>query len=213
MWKPRPKTATKDLVKLSTYTRTRLAAKAETKDLEPPLKDAEDRMVEADDSFEQVEQTVQGAMARRDVADGDADDLLGRLYHDLRGLEPGRRLGPMGQQLFPKGLQAVTHSKVRDQPGEMRILAGKVNAIADTRIAGYAQAIVDKAQALDDKVGEYETTLEQAGVAFGDLLRARMDWIRLYEKTYGELVARLGKAQAEKFFKKAKRRKRTATPA
>lgn len=208
MRKPKAQTTTRELTKLHTYTAARLGADPATRDLGAPLQAVHDKLVAAEAGHALHDQMVQAAMALRDAEDETSDELLGRLYHDLRGIEPGRSLGTLGRQLLPKGLAAVTHCPVRDQPGEMRILAGRVAAAADSRIAGYAQAVEEKAAALDEKLVDYEAALERLGVAYGDLLRARLDWIRVYEKTYGELVTRLGKAKAEKFFKKAARKRK-----
>lgn len=210
MRKPIPATATTELEKLHAYTAARLAAGAETKPLAEPLEVAMRKLVATDARYHELENAVMALMALRDTSDGEADELLRRLYRELQIVEGNASLGRTGKLVFPKGLVAVTSCPLRDQPGEMRIVAGKVAAAADTRISGYASSLEEKASALEDRNLEYEAGLQQVGIAFADVVRERLEWIRAYEKTYGALVALHGKVKAEGFFKKAPKRKKKA---
>ncbi len=69
-----------------------------------------------------------------------------------------------------------------------------------------------KGGSLEAAVKSFTDALEQASIAWGQVLWARSEWFCMYEKIYGELVALKGKREAENYFKKAtKRKKKPAT--
>jgi hypothetical protein len=184
------------LLGLGTYTIAKVKAYEDTKELAPPLKATMDTLSAAGDARTVAELLVMTRMAIRDTADVEADALLGRLFHDVKGREGGTRPGPRGQLYFPKGLVAITGCSIPDQPGMMHTLAGRLEADADPTLAGQADGIHAKADDLADKVAALSDATDQAAVAHGEILRARAGFIRAYEKVYAQLIDHLGKRRA-----------------
>lgn len=209
---PSPITATDRLVDLNTYTCARLGAKPDHADLAAPLQTAKDRLILAQNNLNAAHEAMISALALRDAADQGADTELRRLFHRIkevtgqtRGSEPERRH-------FPNGLSMLVRSPIRKQIGEMRVLVGGLTMDEDERIAAFEDLIDQAADDLEDKQDSYDTAVQGAEVAYGLVLAARTDWIRCYERTYGELVARDSKKKAEGFFKKVSKSKKSGAP-
>jgi len=117
----------------------------------------------------------------------------------------GGKAGPMQKRYFKDGLTAVTLVPIAQQVGVMRVLAGSLAKADDTAIAGHASGIEMAANALEDGIDAHQIAIQGAQVAYGQLVEGRQAWIRVYEKTYGELVVRMGKRSAESFFKVPKK--------
>jgi len=209
---PGIQTGNDTLLGLGTYTVAKLKAKNETKDLVALLQPTMDVLRAVGDARVVAELLVMTRMAMRDTTDYEADELLRRLYHDVKGIEGGNRPGPRCQLLFPKGLVGITGCPIPAQPGMMHTLGGLLEADDDPRLAGQTEAIRTKADELSEQVDAFADATNQAAVAYGEVLRARAGFIRGYEKVYAQLVDRLGKRAAETFFKKPAKKRKPAGP-
>ena len=204
---PSPKESTERLRQLSIYTAAQLQADAETKALAAPLDEERKRMEQADVALSAAEDSQVAQMALRDNADRNADGAVRDCYLDVRQADgsAGGKAGPKQQAYFRGGLTGITLLSVPRQAGAMRVLAGQLAKDSDPAIAAHEAPISAAADALDAAVDAYEVAIQGVSVAYGQVFAARGDWIRVYEKTYGELVVLVGKRAAEKYFKVPKR--------
>ncbi|PIE66260.1 MAG: hypothetical protein CSA24_00680 [Deltaproteobacteria bacterium] len=73
----------------------------------------------------------------------------------------------------------------------MAIIAGLLADAPDSVVAGPTTAISQAADALEAANAAHVQAIGAVQIAYGQDLTARGDWIRQYEKVYGELVARV----------------------
>jgi hypothetical protein len=191
---------------LTTYSTARMKADAETRALAPPLAAAWGNLKAAGDSHQAMENAMVAAMAMRDRVDLQVDDFVRALFRAAQGV-----YGAKGQRikaLYPDGLNALIKGPIPDQPGKMRVQATRLDADANETLAAGGEQMREKAAELQEAVDTFNLAVEQVAVAWGQVLRARSEWIRIYEKTYGELVALVGKNKADAYFKKISKRKK-----
>ena len=126
--------------------------------------------------------------------------IVARAPPHTRGWTPPG--GRLGKYFFSKGLSGIINIPLLEQVQEMNVLGGKLKASDNEELKAFAEPIETKEQSLADGIPAYKEAVRAATVSFGEVLQARSEWIRAYEKFYGELIARLGKSKSEKFFKK-----------
>ncbi|MBW2732879.1 MAG: hypothetical protein JRH20_10850 [Deltaproteobacteria bacterium] len=190
---------------LHVYTTAQLKAETETKDLAAHLQRSSVAMNEAQTAHDLAHDAMIAQLAMRVRADDAADDVLRQVYLQLRSFEGsagGKATGKVAQ-LFPHGLRGATDGPITQQPGVMGVLAARLGKFEDPEINAYSVLVERNAEELDRTVAGYEAAIDAVTVAYGDVVNARAEWIRQYEKTYGELVVRRGKKKAELYFRKA----------
>jgi len=94
----------------------------------------------------------------------------------------------------------------------MRVQATRLEADVNETLAAGAELFREKAGVLEDTVDAFELALEQVAIAWAQVLRTRSEWIRIYEKMYGEIVSLKGKKAANGFFKKLSKPRKKPTP-
>lgn len=211
---PSARESTERLQALSIYTAAQLKAKAETKDLAVGLEKAETELGVLDVAYDGATRSMVAQQALRDQADRDADNTARQCYLATRAADgtAGGKGGRKQALYFPNGLIGLTGMPIDQQPGAMAILAGRLANDEDPSIAGHATAIGAAGDALDSAVQAFEASLQSVQIVFGQVLKARAAWIRIYERTYGELVARVGKRSADGFFKAPKKLPKPKAP-
>lgn len=204
---PSPTESTERLRQLSIYTEAQLGADAQAKDLVQPLQQARAELETAEKARQTAEDAATAQMALRDGSDRAADDTVRDFYLDVRAADGkgGGKAGPLQKSYLPNGLSGITHRPVAAQIAAMRVLAGKLIGTADAALAAHGPGIASAADALEQSAEGYEVAVQGVGIAYGQVVVARTAWIRIYEKTYGELIARVGKRAAEAFFKAPKK--------
>ena len=188
------------------YTTAQLKAGpgAEIKALAPALRGAWDLLDAAENTHRAMEDAMVAAMAMRDRADGATDDYLRAQFRLAQGVYGVKSRGI--KALYPDGLTPLIKGPIPEQPSQMRVHATRVEGADNETVAAAAELIREKAASLEEAVVAFDLAVEQVAMAWAQLLKARGEWIRIYEKTYGELVALVGKKQAEGYFKKAGKR-------
>lgn len=204
---PSPKASTEKLRGLSIYTGAKLASEPELKDLATLLEEGEAELALADTGIEAATRAALVQQALRDKADREADAKTRGVFNAARTVDgtSGGKAGPKQKSLFAKGLLGVTAVPLDEQPGAMMVLASLLAADADPTLSAHAPVITAAATKLKEAVDAYNAATQGVAVAWGQVMRARQAWIRLYEKVYGELVVRLGKRSAEAYFKAPKK--------
>jgi hypothetical protein len=211
MKKPSIRTSNEALHELEVYLLAQLKADKEARHLIPLVGKAGAVLRAAAENHGACTEAMITAMAMRDRADADVDDYLRMVFHTAQGIHGAR--SERIKHLFPGGLNLLIAGPIPDQPGQMRVLAAKLSDDGVPQLSSHAELVMQKAGQLDEGVGAYEAAVEQVSVAYAGVLRARAEWIRAYEKTYGELVSLFGKKRADSFFKKAQKGKKKATAA
>lgn len=161
-------------------------------------------------AVEDADKPIQAALADRDACDDDLDDAA----QDARAALAGRSASAAKEEpytlIFPEGSGYYTaapldaevkrYGELRDRlskylPASDAVLLAAVPAI-DKGLAGFtaASAILGSARTAE-------------ALAQTDLGAALKSWHTQMEKTYGALVAELGKSKAERFFPRVKVRK------
>lgn len=202
-----PVTSSNDsLRELEVYLAAQLKADKESKHLAPLVIKAGALLQTAGEHHRATAEAMITAMAVRDRVDGEVDDYLRTVFRTAQALHGAR--GKRIKHLFPDGLTGLIAGPIPEQPGQMRVLAGKLSEGDSGQLSSHADLVVEKACQLDEAVDAHAAAVEQVSIAYAGVLKARTDWIRTYEKIYGELVALHGKQRAERFFKKAKKGKK-----
>ncbi len=193
-----------------TTAQCKAAPEAEVRALAPPLKSAWDEIEAADATHQAMHDAMVAAMAMRDRVDRQVDDFTRSRYREAQAVygAGGERI----KALYPEGLTALIKGPIPEQPGKMRVQATRLEADPNETLAASAELMREKATTLEEAVAAFDLAVEQVAGAWVSVLKARGEWIRINEKTYGELVILKGRKQAEGFFKKqSKRRKKKAT--
>ena len=185
-------------------------------DLKKIVDTATDGIIAASRAVEDLERPVQEAVADRIIA-GDALDDLARLI--------ARRLmarGPRAEQenpytdILPKGLGDYTEAKQEDEVYQFTRLTERVQEFLPADDADRMELEPQLVDAIDawkladesvDAAHSKQDTARQARDA------AVVAWTAAIEEAYGLLVARIGKAKAERCFPKSHRPKPAAEAA
>ncbi|MFT3763939.1 MAG: hypothetical protein QM820_00200 [Minicystis sp.] len=158
-------------------------------------------------AYEDADKPIQDALADRDAFDDDLDGTA----QDARAALAGRSADAVKNEpytrIFPEGIAYYTAAPIDQEAkryGELKqrlttylpagdeVIAKAVPAI-DQGLDGFAKATAALTQARTDEA-----------LAGTRLAAAREAWAKQMEKTYGALVAAVGKAKAESFFPRVK---------
>lgn len=205
MEKPDLHTAHGTFRELTVYLTARLKADAEAKQLAAPMRGAWDGLKAVGENHLAMVDAMVTAMALRDRVDSLVDDFMRALYRTCQGVHgtKGRRM----KELFPGGMTPII-AGINGQPSRMRVFASRLAEDTQETLAASAPLVIEQAEDLDEAVDTFDVAVEQVGAAWSQVLRARAEWIRMYEKTYGELISLVGKRKAEDYFKKTRKRRK-----
>jgi hypothetical protein len=189
-------------VRFGRYTARRLE-RARCNDLAEECARATRALREAGRSVEDTEDAVQDAMASRD-ATGDALTALVRV---LRHTLAGRSLTAMKEapytRIFPEGTEYYTEASQGELVTRHRQLVHRL----EQHLPEEDPVRVQYVPCVTGSIEEYAhtlTALEDARIAQQEasarLQEATVLWNQTLVRAYGTLIARLGKAEAERFF-------------
>ncbi len=158
---------------------------------------------EAGRAEEDTEDAVQDAMAARD----NAADALASQVKDLRHALAGRSLNAAKEapytRIFPEGVEHYTAAPQAEVPIRHRQLILRLEQHLpddDELRTRYAEGIAFAAKDHADAVAALEVARHAQREAGHRLDEAATAWNQSLVRTYGTLIARLGKAEAERFF-------------
>jgi hypothetical protein len=194
------------------YTIARVKADDDTevKALAVALKAAWDELNATNNAHRVMEDAMIAVMAMRDRVDGQVDDFVRAQFRAGQGAYGMR--GQRIKALYPDSLTGLVKCPIREQPGKMRVQATRLAADSNETLAAGAELMNEKAGVLEDAVDAFELAVEQVAIAWAQVLRTRSEWIRIYDKTFGELVVLKGKKAANGFFKKLSKPRKKPTP-
>ena len=205
MEKPDLHTAHDTFRELTVYSTARLKADAEARHLAVDLRGAWDGLKAVGENHLAMVDAMVTAMALRDRTDAQVDDFMRTLYRTCQGVHGTK--GQRMKELFPGGMTPMI-AGINGQPGRMRVFASRLAQDSLESLALSAPLVVDQAGELDEAVDTFDMAVEQVGAAWSQVMRARAEWIRMYEKTYGQLISLVGKRKAEGYFKKLRKPRR-----
>jgi len=186
------------------YTARRLRREGKT-GLEVGVMSATEAVLVAARACEDAEALVQVALADRDGIDDDLDDVAKDARAKLagRGAEAART-APY-TQIFPKGIEYYTAAPLAEEVPRYDELGKRLTenlGPQDPVRVDAVPAIQKGTTAFAAAAKAVETVRTDAALAGTRLAAAEESWYRQIEKTYGALVAEVGRARAERFFPK-----------
>jgi hypothetical protein len=166
-------------------------------------------MKEAGRAVEDAAEPVQAALATRDGLDDRLDETAQALRLKLASTSVDAMRKEPYTAIFPKGLDYYLAAPLAEQVPRYKELATRIVTHLTTDDALKTETVDALGGALD-AYGAAVTKLDQERTALA-LARTRRDasedaWTSLVERTYGALVADLGRKRAERFFPRAQRR-------
>ena len=150
-------------------------------------------------------------MADRDGADDDLDEAAKTARAELAGRSVDAVKKAPYTDIFTKGIEYYTSAALDQEINRYTEL--KVRA--EAHLSADDPARVKLIPKLDRGMADFRAATDALAQARmeASLATTRLDgaieaWSRLMEKTYGDLVAQVGKAKAERFFPKARNKRK-----
>lgn len=171
-------------------------------------------------ALEDADDLVQDALADRDGA----DDGLDSAVQDARAALAGRSARAVKEEpytsIFPDGVDYYLDAPVNEEAERYNLLVSRVKEHLPKSDAVGKKLVKDVPAGLTAYAGGVKALAaarSAEALADGKLKSATSAWNKLLERTYGTLVAKVGKFAAEQFFpkqsKKAKAEPIAAPPA
>jgi hypothetical protein len=158
-------------------------------------------------TWEDADDVIQDALADRDAADDALDATAKEARANLAGRSADAVKKPPFTQIFERGLGYYTAAPLAEETkryGELeKRLAEHLPANDDVRKKS-CKAIVAGCADFEAASKEVDDARTAESLAATKLAAAIDAWNMLMEKTYGALVAELGRAGAESFFPKTR---------
>lgn len=152
---------------------------------------------------EDAQEPVQDALADRDAADQRLDGHA----QDARASLAGRSRDAAREEpytlIFPDGISYFIAAPQDEQQERYRKLVARVKKHLPTKDAVRAalpKQIEDGLEAFSSAIEALQKAESAADDADAALKRATAAWIRQLERTYGALIAEVGRSEAEAFF-------------
>jgi hypothetical protein len=165
---------------------------------------------------EDADGPVQDAIADRDAADDDLDTAAQNARAHLAGRSADAVTKPPYTLIFPEGVGFYVAAPLDEERARYTLLQQRLaeHLPANDEVAtATTAAIAAGLDGFETATRELTTARNAQAIADGKLEAAEDAWEMQMEKTYGALVSELGRAAAERFFPKAKAKKKgAATP-
>ena len=194
-------------VRYGRYVITRLKHKKHN-EMAASAEKATNRVKKTGRAVEDAAEPVQDALAERDYFDGELDDTTQAFRLKLSAVSVDAVKKPPYTQIFPQGIDYYTASCLSDQVPRYKELVTRIvqHLPGGDELRGPTEkaltAGVEGFEVSTAKVAEARTALSMART---DLEAAEDEWDTAMEKTFGLLVAEVGKKKANHYFPRAKR--------
>ena len=159
-------------------------------------------------AVEDASEPVQDALAERDYFDGELDDTVQGFRLKLSAVSVDAVKKPPYTQICPQGIDYYTAACLSDQVPRYKELVTRIvqHLPGGDELRGPAEkaltAGVEGFEVSTARVAEARTALS---IARTDREAAEDEWDDMMEKTFGLLVAEVGKKKANRYFPRAKR--------
>jgi hypothetical protein len=164
---------------------------------------------------EDADGPAQDAMADRDAADDDLDAAAQEARAKLAGRAADATTKAPYVQIFPDGVGFYVAAPLDEQNARYSLLSQRLaehlpanDKVRTTTIAAISAGLEGFAAATADLTAARNAS----SIADGHLSAAEEAWEKQMEKTYGALVAEVGRAAADKFFPRPKVRSKKGSP-
>lgn len=162
--------------------------------------------------WEDADRPVQEARADRDGADDDLDDVAKNSRAKLAGRSADAMRNAPYTQIFPDGIDYYTAAPLDQEVPRYGQLVSRLNEFLGANDEVRKTAV----PALNAGITAFQSAVEAVNTAVGNeaiaatrLTTAEEAWDTLMTKVYGVLVADEGKAGAERYFPKNRRKKKS----
>lgn len=162
-------------------------------------------------SWEDADDAIQDALADRDAADDDLDSAAQIARNALAGRSVGAMQESPYTDIFPAGIGYYTAAPLDEEVKRY----GELGERLTEHLPATDQVRKTAVKAIDAGVTDFEAAVKQLdkvqtaeALASTRLSKATDAWTKQMEKTYGVLVAELGRTAAERFFPRMSRRNR-----
>ena len=189
------------------YTARRLRREGKT-GLEADVIQVTEAVLVAGRAKEDVAALVQAALADRDGADDDLDDIAKDARANLAGRSAEAARTAPYTQVFPAGIEYYTAAPLAEEVSRYEELGKRIveNLGAQDPVrVGAVPAIQKGVTAFEVAAKAVDKARTDVALADTRLVAAEEAWDRQMEKTYGALVAELGRAKADRFFPKSRK--------
>lgn len=167
---------------------------------------------EAGRAWEDANGPVQDALADRDAADDDLDAAAQEVRLKLASVSVDAVKSAPYTQIFPQGIAYYTAATLDQEVARYNELKARVTEslpARDPMRISVTKTITENVAAYQAATAALEQARTAESMASTKLGSATEAWVRQMEKTYGALVAEVGRARAEAFFPKVSGRKTT----
>ncbi len=167
------------------------------------LAQATELVLQAGRAYEDAERPVQAALADRDAADDDLDDIAKEARAKLAGRSADAARNPPYTKIYSQGIAYYTAAPIDQEErryGELKQRMEEHLGVDDEVRKVAVPAIVTGIDEFGKAKAALNDTRTALAMAATRLEAAEEAWERQVEKTYGELVADGGRSQAERFF-------------
>ncbi len=166
-------------------------------------------------SWDDADDTIQDALADRDAADDDLDTAAQEARNSLAGRSLGAAKEAPYTDIFPNGASYYTAAPLDEEVKRYSELKKRVTEhlpAADEVRKKVVKAIEAGLKDFEAAAKELDEARTAESLAATRLAKATDAWTKQMEKTYGALVADVGRAGAERFFPRATARKGAGEP-
>jgi hypothetical protein len=212
---PRENAGTEVRISMGHYTARRLV-RATQLDLAADVLAATDALLQAGRTAEDLQYPLQEAIADRDAIDEAIDETAKLIELNLGARTADKRKDTVYQSVFAKGLAHYVDADLDEQSVRYRDLIARLERYlpADDPLRA------ERLPALARGITDWEAAVDAITAAKSALALARTDrdqqaqtWARVLESTYGTLISRVGRREAEQFFPKHRRKGRSLAAA
>ena len=170
-------------------------------------------LLESSRAAEDAASPVQDALADRDACDDALDARAKDIRHALAGRHRDAVSMPPYTRVFPEGIAHYTDASLDVEVARYEQLASRLDAHLSADDALRATALPGVVEDLDcyrDAAAALDTARIAEDAAGDRLAEVTEAWQRQFERAYGSLIERVGKAVAERFFPAARARAKKA---
>lgn len=185
----------------------RRARRAKLPDFEAEAKAASDDIKAAEAAQATAEEARQDALADRDAADDDLDDLAKRHRQTIEGRATNANRERPYTDIYPDGVEHYTAAPLKEQEARYALLTRRYDEFLPE-----GDAVRAESSRIKEALGVWSAALSaltqaetEVALAKGRALRAEQDWEATMNRLYFRLAERFGKTVAERFFPRARR--------
>jgi len=196
------------------YHLTRLKADKDLKDMAADWEKCQTRLSDKLDAQHAAEAASMTAMAVRDGADSDLDDVMRAFGLALLQEANNNRKSPIFKNYFPEGWTAVVSAPLEGEVQKVQIILSKLAEEQDEAIASHAGPIQSSLDKLTAAMDAHRSAMDAESQAYGLVQTEKLHWFDAYKLDHKALLFKFYKTpkKADTYFKKTTRAKKAKAP-